>query len=56
MGQLASAGFGRVEAVNGFFPQDFRHFFEGRFFLAAQEKRGVAVADNGIGVVLVDCL
>ena len=39
-----------LEAVNGFFPQDFRHFFEGGFLLAAQEKGGVAVADYGIRV------
>ena len=39
--------------VNGFFPQDFRHFFEGGFLLAAQEQGGVAVADYGISVVFV---
>ena len=49
MGKLPSSCFGSIEAVNGFFPQDFRHFFEGGFLLAAQEKGGVAVADYGIG-------
>ena len=53
MRYLAPPVLGSVEAVNGFFPQDFRHFFEGGFLLAAQEKGGVAVAGYGIGVIFV---
>ena len=41
MRYLAPPVLGSVEAVNGFFPQDFGHFFEGGFLLAAQEKSGV---------------
>ncbi len=56
MRYIAPPVLGSIEAVNGFFPQDFRHFFAGGFLLAAQEQGGVAVADYGIGVVLIDCL
>jgi len=42
-----------LRAHNGFFPQNLQYFFEGAFFLAAQEKGRVAVADYGIGVVYV---
>ena len=43
-----------VEAVDGLLAEQLAHLFERRLLLAAEEQRGVAVADDGVGVVLVD--
>ena len=43
-----------VIGVNGFLAQHSGQLFECGRFLAAEEDRGIHVADDGIGVVLVD--
>ena len=43
-----------VIQIDGFFPQGFRNLFECRAFLAAEEKHGVTVTDNGFCGIFVD--
>ena len=53
MRNLASTIFRLIEAVNRFFPQQLRNFFQGRFLLASQKQGAVAVTHDGIRRVCV---
>ena len=46
-------GVGSVEGVDGFLAQRLRQFLQGGRFRSAKEDLAVAVADDGIGIVLV---
>ena len=54
MGNLAAPIFGLIEAVNGLLAQSGVQVLEGGGLRAAQEEGGIAVADDSIGIVLVD--
>ena len=56
MGNLAAPIFGLIEAVDGLPAQRGVQVLEGGGLRAAQEKGGVAVSDDGVGIVLVDGL
>ena len=56
MGNLPSATFAGIEGVDGFFPKRSGQLLQGGRLLAAQKYGGVHIADDGVGVVLVDCL
>ena len=43
-----------VERINGFLAQELLHLLERCLFLAAEKQQRIAVADNGIRVILVD--
>ena len=54
MRYLASAALTCVESVDGLLPQCFLELFQRCFLLSAEENHTVAVADDGVCVVLVD--
>ena len=54
MGYLAAPAFAGIVGVDGFTPQRLRQLLERGTLLAAQEQHAVAVAHDGVGVVLVD--
>ena len=56
MGNLPPTALPGVHDINRFFPQCCRQFLQGGRLFAAQKNGGVHVADDGIGIVLVDCL
>ena len=55
MGNLPPTALSRVERINRFFPQRGGQLLQGGRLLAAQKNGGVHVADDGVGVVLIDC-
>ena len=54
VGYLAAPAFAGIVGVDGFTPQRLRQLLERGTLLAAQEQHAVAVAHDGVGVVLVD--
>ena len=56
MGNLPPTALSRVERINRFFPQRGGQLLQGGRLLAAQKDGGVHVSDDGVGIVLVDCL
>ena len=56
MGGFPPTALAGVIGVNGFFPQHGSQLLEGGRLLASQEDGSIHVADNGIGVVLIDRL
>ena len=56
MGNLSAAAFAGVEGVNGLLAQRGGQLLEGGRLLAAEEHGAVAVADDGVAVVLVERL
>ena len=55
MGNLPAPALTRVEGVDCFFPKRSGQLLQGGRLLAAQKNGGVHVADDGVGIVLVDC-
>ena len=53
---LTPAAFAGVIGVDGFLAQELLHLLERRLFLSAEEEQRIAVADNGVRIVLVDGL
>ncbi len=56
VGNLTSAAFAGVICVDGFLAEQLLHLLERGLLLAAQKQQRIAVAGDGIGVVLVDGL
>ena len=56
MGNLSAAAFAGVEGINGFLTQRGGQLLQGGRLLAAKEYGAVAVADDGVAVVLVERL
>ena len=54
MGSFPPTALSGVVGVNGFLAQHGGQLLEGSRLLAAQENGGIHIADDGIGVVLVD--
>lgn len=53
---LRPAGVAFVEQIDGFFPEHLGKVFQGGLFLASEEDGAVAVSDDGVHIVLVNCL
>ena len=51
---LRTARIALVEQVDGFFAEHFGQVFQGGLFFAAEKQRTVAVADDGVHIILVD--
>ena len=56
MGNLPPPALSRVEGIDCFFSQCGGQLLQGGRLFAAQKNGGVHVADDGVGIVLVDCL
>ncbi len=56
MGSFPATALSGVVGVDGFFTQHGSQLFEGSRLFTAQENGGIHIADDGIGVVLVDGL
>lgn len=56
MGNLTAPALAGVESVYRLFPQAGRKLFQRGRLLAAQEDGAIAVANDGVGVVLVNGL
>ena len=54
--RLPAAALAGVVGVDGLLAQRLAQFLERARLRAAEEQAGVAVADDGVGVVLVECL
>ena len=50
-----ATGIGIVVAVDGFLAECFGKIFQGGRLAAAEEDLRIHIADNGVGVILVDC-
>ena len=56
MRKLPAATFTRVVCVDGFAAEALAEFFQGGLLLAAEKEVAVAVADDGVGAILVERL
>ena len=54
--RAVASGIRSVKGINGFLAQGLRKFLQCGRLRSAEEDLGVHVADDGIGIVLVDCL
>ena len=56
VGWAITSGIGSVVQINRFFPQCLIQLFQRSRLRTAKKNTGIHIADDGIGIVLVDCL